>query len=258
MPSISLPTALLISGGVAAAGGLASAAIGSSAAKSAAQTQASAETSAANTMEQQYQQTRADLLPYNTAGQAATANIAGTPAFSFAPTEAQLEATPGYQFTLDQGLKSTQNSYAAQGLGSSGSALKGAASYATGLADTTYQNQFTNALNTYQTNLAKQQGLAQLGENAGTQTGAFGTTTAGNIGQTAVGAANASAAGQIGSANAITGAISNTTGTLSNLYLANQFLGGGGAGGGGGGSGIYSGTPGISYVSPTNPLVVGG
>jgi hypothetical protein len=58
------------------------------------------------------------------------------------PTQAQLEATPGYQFTLQQGLESTQNSAAARGLGNSGAALKGAATYATGLANQTYQNQF--------------------------------------------------------------------------------------------------------------------
>ncbi len=60
-----------------------------------------------------------------------------------------LEATPGYAFTLDQGLKSTQNSYAAQGLGSSGAAMKGAAQFATGLADQTYQSQLNNYLNNY-------------------------------------------------------------------------------------------------------------
>jgi hypothetical protein len=61
----------------------------------------------------------------------------------FAPiemTQEQLEATPGYQFTLQQGLKAVQNSAAARGLGSSGMAQRGAAEYTTGLADTTWQN----------------------------------------------------------------------------------------------------------------------
>jgi hypothetical protein len=60
------------------------------------------------------------------------------------PTQAQLAATPGYQFTLNQGLESTQNSAAARGLGNSGAALKGAAAYATGLANSTYQNDFND------------------------------------------------------------------------------------------------------------------
>jgi hypothetical protein len=64
-------------------------------------------------------------------------------------SQAQLEQTPGYQFNLAQGLKATQNSAAARGLGVSGAALKGAATYATGLADSTYQNQFNNAQTNY-------------------------------------------------------------------------------------------------------------
>ena len=227
MPSISLPVAI-------GAAGIASAGIGAIASTSAANTQAKAEANAANTMEQQYQQTRADLAPYNTAGQTATTDIANMPAFNFQPTEAQLEATPGYQFTLDQGLKSVQNSAAARGLAVSGAAEKGAASYATGLADTTYQNQFQNALASYQANLAKQQQLASVGESAAAQTGAFGTTTAGNIGQTAVGAANATAAGTIGAATAASGGLN----SISNAFLANSFFGNPQTAGGG--AGIYA------------------
>ena len=200
--------------------GLAGAAISGSAAQSAAKTQASAEQVAADRMQQQYQQTRADLNPYNITGQSANDQISNMGAFSFSPTQAQLEATPGYQFNLSQGLKSTQNTYAAQGLGTSGAALKGAATYASGLADTTYQNQFKNALDTYNTQLAKLQNQASLGENAAAQTGSFGTQTAANIGQTAVGAANALAAGTVGTAGAITGGI----GTGVNGYLYNKFL----------------------------------
>jgi hypothetical protein len=56
----------------------------------------------------------------------------------FQPTQAQLDNTPGYQFALNQGLESTQNGFAARGLGISGAAMKGAAAYATGLAQQTY------------------------------------------------------------------------------------------------------------------------
>ena len=60
-------------------------------------------------------------------------------------SQAQLEQTPGYQFTRTQGLNAVAGSQAARGLGVSGAALKGAATYGTGLANTTYQNQFANA-----------------------------------------------------------------------------------------------------------------
>ena len=65
-------------------------------------------------------------------------------------TQDQLEKTPGYQFTLNQGLKSVQSSAAARGLGVSGAALKGAATYATGLASSNYQQQFNNQQQLFQ------------------------------------------------------------------------------------------------------------
>ena len=216
MPSVTLPVALAASAGA----GLVGSAISGNAAQTAAKDQTQAEQSAQQIMQQQYQQTRADLLPYNTAGQGAVSAIQQTPAFNFNDTQAQLEATPGYQFNLSQGLKATQNSAAARGLGVSGAAQKGAASYASGLADTTYQNQFSNALNTYQTNLAKQQNLAGLGESAAAQTGAFGTQTAANIGQTAVGVGNAQAAGAVGTANAAASGLSG----VGNAFLTSAFL----------------------------------
>lgn len=75
-------------------------------------------------------------------------------------TQAELEATPGYQFSLNQGLRAAQNSAAARGLGVSGAALAGAAKFATGLADNTYQNQFANSQQLF----ADRQTLNQLGQ----------------------------------------------------------------------------------------------
>ncbi len=63
--------------------------------------------------------------------------------------QAALEATPGYQFTRDQGLKATQNSFAARGLGSSGAAVRGAADYVTGLSNQTYEQRVQDYLNSY-------------------------------------------------------------------------------------------------------------
>lgn len=231
-----MPAAVLgavITGGA----GLASAAISGSASKSAAQTQANAETQAANIQRQMYGETVGRAAPFVMAGTDAASRLDNMSPFSydpftFKPTQEQIEQTPGYQFNLSQGLKSTQNSASAKGLGTSGAALKGAATYATGLADSTYQNQFKNALDSYQTNynaaqgayttnLGREQGLAQLGENAAVNTGAQGTTTAANIGQTFVGGANAIAAGTVGSADATSAGIN----SLANAYLYgnNQF-----------------------------------
>jgi hypothetical protein len=142
---------------------------------------------AADTQMQMYQTTRNDLMPYNQAGQGDFAAynhlITGSPA----EQEARLQALPGYQFTRTQGLKSVQNSATARGLGVSGAAMKGAAQYATGLADSTFGNQ---------ANLLFQG--AGLGENAAAQTGNTAAAIAGGVGraQTAVGAAQA--AGTVG------------------------------------------------------------
>ena len=63
-----------------------------------------------------------------------------------ADRQRMLESTPGYEFTRNQGLQGVQNSAAATGRGVSGNALAGAANYATGLADSTFNQQLQNAM----------------------------------------------------------------------------------------------------------------
>lgn len=233
--------------GVGAVGSVVSAGIGASAASSAASQQSQAAQYAADLQHQQYLQTRSDLLPYNTIGQGADQAISGMGPFSFAPTQANLETTPGYQFNLYQGLKSTQNAAAARGLGVSGAALKGAAGYAQGLASNTYQQQFQNALTGYTTNLDKLQYQAGLGENAAAQTGNIGAQTAAAQGQALIGGANARAAGTVGVANALSGGI----GGLGNAFLTSQLFGANGMyGGGGGGYPLMSENAGLGTGAP--------
>lgn len=221
-----MPVGAIVGGSVLGAG---ASIIGSSNAADA-QTQAASDATAAQL--KMYDTTRGDLLPYNTGGQKdfTTLNkLINSPAYINGPsmTQSATAATPGYQFNLNQGEKAVQNSAAARGLGVSGAALKGAAAYATGLADSTYQNQFNdkviNQTNTYNRLL----GGATLGENAGAQTGAFGTQTGTNIGNNIIGAGNAQAGADIAGANAIGGIGS----SIGNLYLTNALLkSGGGAG----------------------------
>jgi hypothetical protein len=210
--------------------------------------QSSAANKAAGTVAQQQAQTRSDLLPYNFNGQTANRilvnslyggdpgvpnllsangfapNGTGGSNLTFQPTQAQLEATPGYQFIRDQGLESVQNSAAARGLGTSGAALKGAASYATGLASTTlgqqqqiFQQNLANVLNPLEY-------VANQGENAAATTGQQGTTAAANQGAAIIGGGNAQAAGTVGAANALGGLPAN--------YLLYQNLLGNGSGSG--------------------------
>lgn len=241
-------------GGIAAgAGAVGGALITSSGAQSAADTQASAANNSAALQNQQYQQTAANLSPYvnlgrsainpliNALGYNATQDSAGQYQFSKdpnsplqqqfqygqfnAPTAEQAQSTPGYQFTLDQGLQATQNSAAARGLGASGAALKGAAGYATGLANSTYNDVYNRALSSYNSNFNtassqfqtnyntaannanRLQGVVSNGQNAANQTGTLGAATAANIGNTLQGGAQANASGAVASANAYSGAL---------------------------------------------------
>jgi len=153
-----------------------------------------------------------------------------SPQFSFNPTMAQLEQTPGYQFALQQGLKGVQNSAAAKGLGYSGAQIKGAEQFGTGLASQTYQQQYQNALQNFNTNYQVGQnaanrlsGLVSLGQNAAAGVGNAGIQVAGNVGNALIGAGNAQASGYVGMANALNGGINNAT----QGYYLNQALNGG-------------------------------
>lgn len=216
----------------AAVGSVAGAVISGDASKSAANTQADSAKYAADLQDQQYQQTRQDLQPFTDFGKGNINNLQsllnnpfltqGFYADKFsAPTAAQAQATPGYQFTQTQGLKAVQNSAAARGLGVSGAAMKGAANYATGLADSTYNDVFNRALQSYNTNfnsslsqyntnqqtlgnqINRLSGAVNMGQNSAAMTGSLGQQSVQNQGNLLTSGANAQAAGTIGSANAI-------------------------------------------------------
>lgn len=127
--------------------------------------------------------------------------------FSFNPSD--LANTPGYQFALNQGLKSTNNALASQGLGLSGAQAKGLSSYATGLADQTYGENYNRALSTYNTNyqvaannVNNLQGLVNTGQNSAAQTGQAAMSGANSAGNYLTQAGNAQASGIMGVANA--------------------------------------------------------
>lgn len=155
----------------------------------------------------QYQQNSANLAPWMQGGARSfdtinqlTGNFAGgnpltAPLTSpFNPTMEQLAKTPGYQFTLDQGLKSTQNSYASKGLASSGAAMKGAADYAGGLASNTYQQQFQNYWNQNKSIYDMLTGQSTAGLQAASSLASGGNALAQGQSNNLVGAGNAQAA----------------------------------------------------------------
>lgn len=173
-------------------------------------------------------------------------DLSGMPQYNWNPTEQGLQQTPGYQFTLDQGLKSTQNAAAARGLGVSGAALKAASTYATGLADQTYTQQLSNYNSQYSNQMAQFQnsfndywanqnnrynqlaGLTSMGANAGALQSNNLTQVGSNIGNALQTSGQASAAGTVGATNSLTNALmSSNQSSNSNSWLNSLFSGGG-------------------------------
>lgn len=198
-------------GGAAVVNGL----VGAYTASNATDAQVAAQNKAIAVQQQQYAQTRSDLSGYRDMGGSAGKTLQDQLPFLTSPIsmdQATLEKTPGYQFAKTQGLKAVQNSAAARGLGVSGAALKGAATFATGLADNTYQNQFNNE-NVNRTNAYNRlKGLVDTGENAAAQTGTFGAIAANNISSSATGIGNAEAAGANKIGNSVTAGVNNLSG----------------------------------------------
>ncbi len=172
------------------------------------------------------------------------------------------EASPDYQFRLNEGLKSVQNSAAARGGLFSGNALRGITDYASGLASGEYNDfvgrqenkrgqEFTRRLGLLESDFKRQADVDQLGRSfadgdfnrlaslagigttATAQLNNIGSNTAANIGNALTAAGNARASGIEGRANAFAQGANNIG------QIAGYFYGGGrGSGVGGGNSGV--------------------
>lgn len=249
---IGIGTGLAISAGGSLLGGL----FGAGASKNAASQQAAAAKYAAQLQYQMYEQTVKRLQPWTDQGTAAVGQLGGLlglpgqtssiPGWDtgslvkpFQPTMAQLQQTPGYQFTLQQGEQATTNAAAAMGLGQSGSLLKGASSYAEGLASTTYQQQFNNYWAQLGQVYNELSGISTQGANAAALQGQAGQQTATSAGNFLTSGAAASAAGTIGAASALTQGLTGAASLPLQMAMFNKL---GQFAGGGGGSQISAGT----------------
>jgi hypothetical protein len=120
----------------------------------------------------------------------------------------QFQADPGYGFRLKEGLRALENSAAARGGLLSGNALRGLTRYGQELGS----QEFGNAFNRYQAERAARlnplQSLAGMGQsNAATmaqQAGQYGQ----NMAEGAATMGNIRASGYVGTANALTGGLS--------------------------------------------------
>jgi len=245
----------LIGGGIAAHGASQAAKTQATAAQQAQQQIAQAQQGAIGTLTGTTNQAIAGYQPYQQLGAGATANLGqmmqpggylATPwsqQFT-APTLEQAQATPGYQFALQQGLGAIQSSAAARGTALNTGTMKDLAGYATGAANQTYGDVYNRAMNQYLTNqntfMQNQQnmynrltGLSSIGQWA---TGNLGNLTAGlgrNIAdvtmqgtqaqtQALQNAAAARASGTVGAANAWGGTLGNIGQMFGDYAMATQ------------------------------------
>ena len=112
---------------------------------------------------------------------------------------------PNYQFMLGQGLGATNNQASVGGGLVGGNALKGINDYAQNYAQNGYQQAYQN-YNNNQTNIFNRlSNIAGLGQTSVGNTGTVGAGMAGNIGSAQMAGGAATAAGIMGSNNALSG-----------------------------------------------------
>ena len=234
-------------GAGAAAGGLAqyatpaaiaaSSLLGANASQQAAQTQANAAAQANQLLAQQYQQQRADLAPFTTAGLGAQNQLltflglpGGTQGANFGKysgdfTGADLLANqdPGYGFRLAEGQKALERSAAARGGLLSGGTGKALTSFGQQMGSQEYQN----AYNRYQTNRTNQLSPLFSLTGSGQASAAGQAAAAGNYGAGAAGnltsAGAAQAAGDVGAANAVSSGLGSYLGYTGQQNLINAL-----------------------------------
>jgi len=222
--------------------------LNSSAAQSAADSQSQAATQAAQlqaqtTKEQLAQQQAmydanvARSQPWIKAGGAAGATLGemtgegGQLTHQFNQADLKTNLAPGYQFQFDQGLQALNASAAARGGLNTGQGAKDIINYGQQQGQQGYQQAFQN-YNTNQQNIYDRlMGVSTLGAQTSNNIGSQGVQTSSNMANTAMvgvnnqnnyttDAARAAAAGQVGSAQAWSGALSGAT----NGLLTKQFM----------------------------------
>ena len=202
--------------GLAVAGGL-----GAAASLYGASRQSHAASDAAGLQAAMFNQTRGDLQPWMKAGSQSLQQLmqqfggAGSP--GNAPFTLQnFQASPAYQFNLQQGQDAINKAANARGNYYAPQTLQDIGRFSQGLASNEFQNAFAN-YNSQQGNLFNRLfSESGMGQSAANQTGAFGANAANQMGQYGTQAANANAAGAIGATNAISGAYGQ--------YLNNQII----------------------------------
>lgn len=190
--------------------------------------QAASADRASQIQQENFEQTRKDLMPYKQAGDTSLSQLMGqmTPDgyFNQTYTGQDIYSDPSYQFRLQQGQDAIQSSAAAKGGLLTGATLKALQNYGQESASQEYSNAY-NRFNADQTNRYNRlSNLVGIGQNAAAQVGNAGAQTAQAVANNTMAGANALAAGQIGSANAWTNG-AQQLGSLATAYANNKKSG---------------------------------
>ena len=218
----------MVAAAVVGAATVAGSAYSSRQAGKAAKTQAASADRASQIQQENFEQTRKDLMPYKQAGDTSLSQLMGqmTPDgyFNQTYTGQDIYSDPSYQFRLQQGQDAIQSSAAAKGGLLTGATLKALQNYSQDYASQEYSNAY-NRFNADQTNRYNRlSNLVGIGQNAAAQVGNAGAQTSQAIANNTMAGANALAAGQIGSANAWTNG-AQQLGSLATAYANNKKSG---------------------------------
>lgn len=142
----------------------------------------------------QFDQTRADMMPWLNAGTAALGRLNDPNAFT---------ASPDYNFRRTEGMRGIENSFSASGGALSGNALRALTDFNSNLASGEFGNWWNRT--------ASQAGLGQTAAN---NLGSLGANSSANIANLLGAQGDARASGIMGQTNALTGLLQN----LSSVY----------------------------------------
>lgn len=193
----------VIGGGLSLVGG----AMGADAARDAARAQEASANAAIEEVRRQYDQNRADQMPWLQAGQQTLGDLLGRLDSLTTPyTQADFQSDPGYQFELAEGQRALDAAARARGLYGSSGSLRELLRYSQGLASTRYQDAFNRDLTNRQNTYNMLSGISGTGQVTAGNLGSMGQNTANTVGSLLTQTGNAQAAGRIGAANAWTNA----------------------------------------------------
>jgi hypothetical protein len=221
-----------IAAGVQGVTGLIGAETSANAAQNAANIQAAAAANANQLQAAMFNQLQANQMPYMQAGgNALTAlqqglglapgstGAIGQGSLNTPFTQQAFQASPAYQFELQQGLQAAQNAASRAG-GLGGNQLLALQQQGQGLAQMDYQQQLQNYMGIQNQQYSQLAGLTNLGQNAAAGVGQSGQAYANAAGQNILGAANAQSAAQVAGSNAL----GNAFGGAANAFNQTNYL----------------------------------